>query len=118
MGCAGAWIGTRFFATREALGDDARKRRLVDAHESDTVHTHVFDVAQGLAWPAEFPGRALRDDFTEQWHGREDEIPAEGYRGGHVYAGAAVGAIHDLPPAGELVERIARDAEDRLTASR
>jgi nitronate monooxygenase len=118
MGCAGAWIGTRFFATREALGDDARKRRLVDAHENDTVHTRVFDVAQGLGWPTEFPGRALRDEFTERWHGREDEIAGEAYEGGHVYAGAAVGAIDDIPPAGELVERIAREAEARLAAGR
>jgi nitronate monooxygenase len=117
MGCAGAWIGTRFFATREALGDDARKQRLVDADENDTVHTRVFDLAQGLAWPVEFPGRALRDEFTERWHGHEDEVPSGVYDGGHVYAGAAVGAIHDVPPAGELVERIARDAEARLTTT-
>jgi nitronate monooxygenase len=117
MGCAGAWIGTRFFATREALGDDTRKQRIVAAHENETVHTRVFDIAQGLAWPEEFPGRALRDDFTARWHGRENEIPGGGYSGGHVYAGAAVGAIGDVPPAGELVERIARDAEARLTAS-
>jgi nitronate monooxygenase len=116
MGCAGAWVGTRFAATREALGDDARKQRLVDAQESDTVHTRVFDIAQGLAWPREFPGRALRDEFTETWHGREDEVPGEGYGGGHVYAGAAVGAIADVPPAGELVERIVAEAEARLAA--
>src|SRR4051795_1645940 len=87
MGCAGVWIGTRFFASREALGDDARKQRLVDAHENETIHTRVFDIAQGLAWPAEFPGRALRDDFTTRWHGREDELPAGDYAGAHVYAG-------------------------------
>lgn len=114
MGCAGAWIGTRFFASREALGDEARKQRIVDARENDTVHTRVFDLAQGLAWPAEFPGRALRDDFTARWHGHEDDVPTEGYEGGHVYAGAAAGAIYDVPPAGELVERIATDAEARL----
>ncbi len=117
MGCAGAWIGTRFFASREALGDDARKQRIVEARENDTVHTRVFDIAQGLAWPAEFPGRALRDDFTARWHGHEDELPAEGYAGGHVYAGAAAGAIDDVPPAGELVERIAAEAEACLRAT-
>jgi nitronate monooxygenase len=114
MGCAGAWIGTRFFATREALGSDERKQRLVSARETDTVHTRVFDIAQRVAWPAEFPGRALWDDFTAQWHGREDEVPSEGYEGGHVYAGGAVGAIADVPAAGELVERISDGAEARL----
>ena len=114
MGCAGAWIGTRFFATREALGSDERKQRLVAARETDTVHTRVFDIAQRVAWPPEFPGRALWDDFTQRWHGREDEVPLEGYEGGHVYAGGAVGAITDIPAAGELVEQIAADAEARL----
>jgi nitronate monooxygenase len=89
----------------------------VDANEADTVHTRVFDLALGLDWPPEFPGRALRDEFTDRWHGREDEIP-EGYGGGHVYAGAAVGAIHDVPPAGELIERIAAEAEARLASIR
>jgi nitronate monooxygenase len=117
MGCAGAWIGTRFAATREALGGDAKKQRLVDARETDTVHTRVFDIAQGLAWPAAFPGRALRDEFSDRWHGREDEVPTGSYEGGHVYAGAAVGAIADVPPAGELVERMSADAE-RLLAMR
>jgi nitronate monooxygenase len=110
-------VGTRFAATTEALGDDARKRRLVDANEADTVHTRVFDLALGLDWPPEFPGRALRDEFTDRWHGHEDEIP-EGYAGSHVYAGAAVGAIHDVPSAGELIERMAAEAEARLASIR
>ncbi len=114
MGCAGAWIGTRFFATREAIGSDERKQRLVTARETDTVHTRVFDIAQRVGWPAEYPGRALWDDFTARWHGHEDEVPLEGYEGGHVYAGGAVGAITDIPPAGEIVEQIATGAEARL----
>jgi nitronate monooxygenase len=114
MGCAGAWIGTRFAATREALGGDEKKRRLVEASETDTVHTRVFDIAQGVDWPPEFPGRALRDDFTDRWHGREADVPAGDYQGGHVYAGEAVGAIDDVPPAGALVERIAAEAEALL----
>jgi NAD(P)H-dependent flavin oxidoreductase YrpB (nitropropane dioxygenase family) len=35
-----------------------------------------------------------------------------------VYAGAAVGAIHDVPPAGELIERMAQEAEARLASIR
>jgi nitronate monooxygenase len=114
MGAAGVWIGTRFAATREALGSEERKRRLVEARETDTVHTRVFDIAQNLAWPPAFPGRALRDEFTDRWHGREGEVPTEGYEGGHVYAGEAVGAIDDVPAAAELVERISSEAEELL----
>src|SRR3954452_7128023 len=84
MGCAGAWIGTRFFATREALGSDERKQRLLAARETDTVHNRVFDIAQGLAWAPASPGRALWADFPARGHGHEGEVPLEGYEGGHV----------------------------------
>ena len=115
MGAAGAWIGTRFAATREALGGDEKKRRIVAARETDTVYTRVYDVAKRIPWPPEYPGRALRDEFTERWHGREDELEAHGEQDvTYVYAGTAVGAIDDVPPAGELVERLAAEAERLL----
>jgi nitronate monooxygenase len=98
MGAVGGWIGTRFYASQEASGGDERKRRIVAARETDTVYTRDFDIAHGVPWPEEFPGRALKDEPTAQ----------------PVYAGAAVGAISDVPPAGELVERLSADAEARL----
>jgi nitronate monooxygenase len=98
MGAVGAWIGTRFFATREALGDDERKRRIVAASETDTIYTREFDRAQGIPWPEEFPGRALEDDPSAK----------------PVYAGQAVGAIADVPPAAEVVERLSAEAEAAL----
>ena len=111
MGAAGAWVGTRFAATREALGAEDKKWRIVAARETDTVHTRVFDIAQGLPWPEEFPGRALRSDFTDRWHGREGDLEAGSHPDvDYVYAGAAAGAIDDLPPASEVVERLSRQA--------
>jgi nitronate monooxygenase len=112
MGAAGAWIGTRFAATREALGGDEKKRRIVAARETDTVHTHAIDVALQLPWPDAFPGRALRSEFTDRWHGREAEIEPQAVD--YIYAGQAVGAIDDVPPVGELVERIATEADGLL----
>jgi nitronate monooxygenase len=115
MGAAGAWMGTRFAATQEALGDEERKRRLLDARETDTIRTQVYDRAERLGWPPEYAGRVLRDEFTDRWHGREEELIASGEQAhGHVSAGPAVGAIQDLPPAGELVERISREADELL----
>jgi nitronate monooxygenase len=125
MGAAGAWIGTRFAATAEALGADRAKQAILQADERHTVHTHVFDIVQGLPWPDEFPGRALQNAFTERWHGREDALRAqlsearrsfevarrrEDYSELHVYAGQAVGLVHELPPAGELVQRLVEEA--------
>ncbi len=129
MGAAGAWVGTRFCATKESLGSESAKQRLLESDESGTIHTRVFDLAQGIPWPEEFLGRALRNDFTDRWHGREDELeesPSEaadglreaGRRGdfseSYIYAGQAVGMISDVPSAGDLVERLVGEAEDRL----
>ncbi|AHY45685.1 Dioxygenases related to 2-nitropropane dioxygenase [Rubrobacter radiotolerans] len=127
-GAAGAWIGTRFCATQEALGSEAQKRLLLDRDETGTVHTRVFDLVQGIPWPEEFPGRALTSEFTAGWHGRESELtsdPEAARRefeaaksdGTFVYAGQAVGLVDDLPPAGELLARLVREAESCLRRS-
>ncbi|MBI3965209.1 MAG: nitronate monooxygenase [Chloroflexi bacterium] len=133
MGSAGAAIGTRFAATAEALGTAAAKQRIVQAAETDTVHTHVFDLVHRAAWPDEYPGRALRNAFTDRWHGREAELRARvdevtpdfqaaaargDYSQAHVYAGQSAGLVHDLPTAGDLVRRLADEAEATLTRAR
>jgi nitronate monooxygenase len=133
MGAAGAWIGTRFCATRESLGRDEAKRRILQARETGTVHTRVFDLTQSIPWPEEFPGRALRNSFTARWHGREEELRTQlssaamelrgasesgDYSEAYIYAGQAAGLVNDLPPAGELVERLVSEAEERLGACR
>ena len=133
MGAAGAWIGTRFCATRESLGDDEAKQHILEADETGTVHTRVFDLAQGIPWPEEFPGRALRNGFTARWHGREQDLRTQlssaatdlqearergDYSEAYIYAGQAAGLVNDLPSAGGLVERLAAEAEERLKACR
>ncbi|MGH3620674.1 MAG: nitronate monooxygenase, partial [Sciscionella sp.] len=52
LGAAGALLGTRFYATPEALGHPEVKRALLDAGEGQTERTSVFDVARDLDWPA------------------------------------------------------------------
>ena len=89
------------------------------------IHTHVFDIVQELPWPDQFPGRALQNAFTERWHGREDALRAqlgevrpafeaarrrEDYSELYVYAGQAVGLVHEVPPAAELVQRLVDEA--------
>jgi nitronate monooxygenase len=133
MGAAGAWIGTRFCATRESLEDDKAKQRILEATETGTVHTRVFDLTQRIPWPEEFPGRALRNGFTARWHGREEVLRTHlssaamelrearergDYSEAYIYAGQAAGLVNDLLPAGELVERLAAEAEERLGACR
>lgn len=131
LGADGALLGTRFWATREAKIPDAAKARALAATGDDTIRTTVYDIVRDRDWPAEYTGRLLRNRFVDEWHGRENELRAmdlgarkaaeEQSRGGdpvsNVTVGEAIGLIDDLPPAGELVERIAADAERRLRAA-
>ena len=132
MGAAGAFLGTRFAATAEAVWTDTAKQAVLQADETQTVQTHVFDIIQGQAWPDLFAGRALQNAFTARWHGREGALEAQlnelrqpfeaarrrgDYAEMFVYAGQVVGLIHDLPPAGDLVRRLMAEAEATLARS-
>lgn len=66
-GAQAAWIGTRFAACTESSSHDHVKRAIAGAGLDDTVFTQVFDIAQRIPWPNEYGGRALRNDFSEQW---------------------------------------------------
>ncbi len=127
MGASGAWIGTRFCATAESTGTEEAKRLILNSDETATVHTRVFDLVQNIPWPEEFAGRAIRNSFSDRWHGRETQLeeqrPAvspefEATRGDYaedfVYAGQAAGLVEDIPSAGELVDRLVAEAGARL----
>lgn len=112
-GAAGAWVGTAFLGCVEAGNSAEARRQLFTA--SSTGYGRVFDVAQGLAWPREFGGRAVRNAFFERWAGREDELGPEaaaehaaGVASGdwsvaHLYAGEGVAALSEERTAAEVV---------------
>ena len=131
LGAQGALMGTRFYATPEALGSDAAKRRLVAAHGHETTRTRVFDIVRGYRWPAPYTGRALRNRFVERWDGRQGDLavaldvetPAywDADRAGDcdtavVWASEAIDLIDSVENAATLVERISADAEAMLAA--
>ncbi len=132
LGAAGALIGTRYYASREALGDDAAKQRLVAASGEDTLRTHVFDIVRDYAWPEPYTGRALRNRFADRWHPDADGLRAAlaGERGRFeqagreadydvrmVWAGEAVDLIRSVESAADLTRDIGAHAERQLRAS-
>jgi len=131
LGAEGALIGTRFYASAEALGHDRAKQRIVAARGEETARTRVFDLVRGYAWPANYTGRAICNGFMERWYGREDrlanviETERAGYRAAAldgdfdtavVWAGEAVDLIKSVESASALVERISAEAEAQLLA--
>jgi nitronate monooxygenase len=130
-GAQGAWIGTPLLVAEEARNSEVARRKLVEATETDTLHTHVFDVVQGIPWPAPFPGRALANAFTARWHGHEDELArdeaarrafqqaraVEDYSSANLYAGQSVGMADRVELAAAIIGRMVRDAESQLRAA-
>jgi nitronate monooxygenase len=127
-GAAGAWVGTALLACPEALNDPQARARIRAAGETDTVYTRVFDVALRIGWPPQYGGRALANEFSRRWAGREDELAsADGARQelsaarkrgdydiAYQYAGQGVGLVREERPAAELVAALAAGAERLL----
>src|SRR5919204_3837421 len=71
LGADGVLVGTRFIAAEESLSTPAAKQRIVQANGDATVRTTVFDIVRGYEGWNGVTGRALRNKFTQAWHGRE-----------------------------------------------
>jgi len=132
LGAQGVLLGTRFYATHEALGHDEAKRRIVQAKGEQTRRTKVFDIVRGYDWPEGYTGRALHNDFMSRWEGREPELaqalPVEGpgfwaaasdgdYDTAMVWAGENVDLINGVEHAGDVVRRINAEAEACLKSA-
>lgn len=129
LGAQGALMGTRFYASTEALGQERAKQRIVAAHGSETARTRVFDIVRGYAWPQPYTGRALRNRFMERWDGHEDDLKRSlereqlayqsatrngDYDTALVWASEAVDLIKSVESATTLIARIGAEAEAQL----
>jgi nitronate monooxygenase len=125
LGAAGALIGTRFQATLEALVEPAITKAIIEGRGEDTERSRVLDIGRGSRWPSQYPGRALRNAFSDRWRGREDELAGDedarreyrqAMRAGDmdavpVWAGEALDLITGVLPAADLVALLAAEAE-------
>ena len=97
-GAAGVWIGTPLLSCTEGLNDAAAAKERVRAATGDeTVLTRAFDVAEGIAWPERWPGRALVNDFSRTWHGREEELVRDDAARAAAWSRAAAPATRRTP---------------------
>jgi len=133
LGASGVLLGTRFYASQECDGPEEAKRRICAASSGNSVRGIIFDLSRNNVWPAPFTGRCLINDHARRWIGREVELmqnvnavaaeyaaakAAGNFDIAAVIAGEAVGLIHDIPPAGEIVDRIVSEADQILSGRR
>jgi nitronate monooxygenase len=132
LGAEGVLLGTRLVASQEAAAPAEAKARIVRGGGDRTIRGRIFDIARENIWPGPFTGRVLCNRLSDEWAGREGELlqrqqdVAARYREARakrdfdvaaVIAGEAVDLIHDVPPAGEIIERMAQQAAELLTAA-
>lgn len=133
LGASGVLLGTRFYASQECDGADEAKRIICQAKSGSSVRGIIFDLSRNNVWPAPFTGRCLINDHARRWMGREVELlqnvnkvaaeyaaakAAGNFDVAAVIAGEAVGLIHDIPPAAEIIDRIVTEAEQILLGRR
>ncbi|KLO39788.1 NAD(P)H-dependent flavin oxidoreductase [Mycobacterium nebraskense] len=127
LGADGALVGTRFWASPEALVSPRAHERALAAGGDDTFRTRAYDLVRRLDWPAEYNARALGNAFLDRWHGNEDQlaaalpeaaadyekaIAAEDFDTAAVLVGEGVGLVRQVRPAADImvdmVEQAAR----------
>jgi nitronate monooxygenase len=129
LGADGVMMGTRFLASDEALPSTGLKQRVVQGIASDTVRTRGFDQVRGIDWPEHYSGRALANQFTARWLGREHLLSSAASSVAYdyaaalrddnldmraIWAGEVVDLVNDILPAGQLLEQIVAQARDVL----
>jgi nitronate monooxygenase len=133
LGASGVLLGTRFYASVECDGPEEAKQRICAASSGNSVRGIIFDLSRNNIWPAPFTGRCLINEHARRWMGREVELmqnvkavgaeyaaarAAGNFDIAAVIAGEAVGLIHDIPPAAEIVDRIVTEADQILSGRR
>ncbi len=131
LGADGVLVGSRFWASAEALVPPSFQAVAVAADGDSTIRTTVVDVARRFPWPGAFTARVMKTRFTMDWHGREAALAESATREREearylkafhagdvdntgVFASEAVGLIRDVAPAGEILHRMVHEAENLL----
>ena len=126
LGADGVLMGTRLWASEEASVHPNMHQSALNASGDDTIRSTVMDMARQRDWPQGFTARVLNNQYTEEWHGREDELAKtldaiipqyqQAWDDGdtnlaNVFVGEATGLITHIKPAKDILEAIVAEAE-------
>ncbi|MFT7554711.1 MAG: nitronate monooxygenase [Planctomycetota bacterium] len=129
LGADGVLIGSRFWASSEAVVHPNMHARALAASGDMTIRSSVMDIARQLNWPPRYTARVLRNQFTDQWHEniaelmlvaeREAEQWAAAWQEGNMdiantFVGEAAGLINSIEPAEDILLSIVGEAEALL----
>jgi nitronate monooxygenase len=126
LGADGVVVGTRFWASSEALVSPRAHERALGASGDSTYRTRVYDHVRQLDWPPEYNERALSNPFVDGWHGNEADLLAslpdvvktyeaavatEDFGAAAILVGESIGLVDEVRPAADIVADVASQAE-------
>jgi len=121
MGADGGYVGSAFIATEEANAEERYKQMIVEGGADDIVYSNLFTGVWGnylkpsIAAAGMDPDHLERSDPSTMDFGPNREKPKSWKE---IWgSGQGIGAVHEVIPAGQLVDRIEAEylaAQDRL----
>ncbi|MBL4807149.1 MAG: nitronate monooxygenase [Rhodobacteraceae bacterium] len=127
LGADGVLVGSRFWASHEALVAPRMHAAAVCATGDQTIRSDVMDAARDLTWPDRYTARVLKNQFTDKWHGQRDKLTREvGQQwqaafaqgdpdGANTFVGEATGLINDIKPAAQILDEMVTEAKQVMT---
>ncbi|MGB2591813.1 MAG: nitronate monooxygenase [Candidatus Acidiferrum sp.] len=128
-GAEGVVMGTRFWASAEAMTPKSHTDRAIAATGDATVRTKALDALRGTPWPREYSFRFLKNGLSGEWAEREGAAfeaygsYAQKYAEARakndletmaVVGGEAVGLVKSRPSAEEIVKEMVEQAAELL----
>jgi nitronate monooxygenase len=125
LGADGVLVGTRLWASPEALVTPQAQQRAIDASGDDTARTRVYDVVRERDWPEKYDARLVINPLIEAWHGNEAGLRARLPEAVSTFkvavaeqnfdvvtplVGEAISLVHDIRPAADIVRDMVADA--------
>lgn len=129
LGADAVVVGTRFWASAEALTPTAVTDYALGKDGDASIRTKAVDALRGVRWPEPYSFRILKNRMTDEWAHREQEAQsafgslaaavAEARRAFDfsllpVVAGESLGLVHDRPSAASIVTTMVAEAEAAL----
>jgi nitronate monooxygenase len=129
LGADGVVVGSRLWASGEALTPKVHTDKAIGKTGDSTIRTKVLDALRGVPWPREYSFRFLKNKLTDEWADREAEafrafgslsakyLQARAQNNLDTLAvtcGEAIGLLKDRPTAESIVNSMAAQAADLL----
>jgi len=129
LGADGVVIGSRFWASDEALVHPNMHERAIMATGDNTIRSRVMDIARKLDWPERYTAHVIKNSFTDTWHDDVSGLIAaadeeatkwqEAWKSGNMdvantFVGESAALIKEIKSASDILDEIIAGAEQQL----